>query len=89
MAPAAIRAMREILDHSIGSGARICLKLPQVTDGMTKMYFSSLISSRGSLERVVLINNSLAVQDESVQGLIYILFGFNDFQIVLDKLKKL
>jgi len=65
---------------------KIVLKLPQVTNGMTKEFFFHMVTSHKEIDHLILVKNSLSLADEPVYGLIFILFSFDDFKIVLDRL---
>lgn len=67
---------------------RISFDLPEVTVEISDNYFKNLLNDMGELDKSIIIKSEMAIKERDIQGYIFVLLSFKDFNFIVDTLKK-
>lgn len=68
--------------------ARMHFSLPETTVEVSEKYFKTLIDDLKTYDRAIVAKNFLTIEELKLNGYIFVLLSFDDFKIILDKLKR-
>ena len=67
---------------------RILFQIPQVTEGVSDTFFAHLVGELNGYDRAVLTKNKLSVQDQEIDGYLFVMLGVSDFERLVERLEK-
>lgn len=67
---------------------KIYYHLPEVTIEISEVYFHNLIREIVNLETAIVIKNEFIIHQTDIQGYLFILLSFKEYEIVIDRLMK-
>ncbi len=65
-------------------GGRLFFDLPKVTVEVSEHYFQNLLKGLGELDKAVVIKNEMCIKGTDIQGYLFVLLNFEDFNLLLD-----
>lgn len=68
--------------------ARISFDLPEVTVDISENYFLNLVKQLEGLDKAVVAKNEMCIKDADIQGYIFVLLSFEDFNFVISRLQE-
>lgn len=68
--------------------ATMQFSLPQTTVEVSEKYFETLIDDLKSYDRAIVAKNSLVVEELKLDGYMFVLLSFDDFELIVDNLKR-
>ncbi len=74
------------ISNMIEDGIRF--EIPHVTVEISEGYFGRLVKGFGDLDQTIIVKNELEIQDTSISSYIFILLGFADFQLAVERMEK-
>jgi len=67
---------------------QLSFDLPHVTVEISGKYFRNLLSDLEKLDQAILIKNEMQIRERDIQGYLFILLSFEDFNKVIRKLQQ-
>ena len=67
---------------------RILFKIPQVTEGVSDIFFAHLVGELEGHDRAILTKNQLSVQGQEIEGYLFVILGISDFEWLVERLEK-
>jgi len=61
--------------------------IPDVTIELSAGYFQNLVQNLGKLDKTIVVRNQMVVRDKAIEGYIFLLLGFSDFLVVVEKMQ--
>ena len=67
---------------------KIFFEIPDVTIEISEGYLGKIINDLNEMDKTIIIRNQMMVKKQKIQGYIFLFLGFNDFLLIVDKMKK-
>jgi chemotaxis protein CheC len=67
---------------------KISFDLPKVTVEISESYFKNLLNELGTLDKAVVVKNVMRIKESDIQGYLFVLLSFEDFNKVTETLQK-
>ncbi len=68
--------------------ARIWFDLPEVTVEISENYFQNLLKDLRELDKAIVIKSEMRIKENDIQGYLFILLSFEDFNLLIEGLLK-
>ena len=62
--------------------------IPHVTVEVSNGYFYNLVEGLEELDRAIVVKNEIGIKGENISGYLFVLIGFDDFELVIKRLDK-
>ena len=69
-------------------GGRINFEIPHVTVEVSEGYFVNLLKGLDEMDKTIIVKNEMTIKDKNISGYIFILLGFRDFKMVIEKIQR-
>lgn len=66
---------------------KVKFDLPEVTVEVSEQYFENLIYDLDTFDRAIVVKNTMNIKDKNINGHIFVLLSFKDFQRVVQTLE--
>jgi chemotaxis protein CheC len=67
---------------------RIAFELPEVTIEISENYFQNLLADLDELDKAVIVKNGIRIKENDIEGYLFVLLSFENFNIVIEKLRE-
>ena len=68
-------------------GKEIQFEIPETSVTPSELYFGDMLSDFDRLEKAIILKNEMTIAEKNIQGHLFILLTFRDFNLVIDILK--
>lgn len=65
----------------------IRFEIPETSVTLSDLYFGKMLSDFDRLEKAIILKNEMIIAEKNIQGYLFILLTFKDFNLVLDILR--
>ncbi len=67
---------------------KISFNFPEVTVDTSGKYFQNSLKDLGKSDMIIIVKNEMSIKDTDIQGYLFVLLSFEDFNHIIDDLGK-
>ncbi|OQY57914.1 MAG: hypothetical protein B6245_14550 [Desulfobacteraceae bacterium 4572_88] len=66
--------------------SNVSFNIPEATVEISESYFQNLLMELDDLDKAIVIRNEMQIKEKDIQGYLFVLLSFEDFNQVIDRL---